>query len=255
MNQGLDGKPADGPGEEFIDPDFQPKLWPQGLKRAMVQLLGSKPDRLYSNYRMQQVMQMLHSTELEEYVYTLNNRVTYLPISSTQFFDEVFGQLQEQYAGNPIELVIDGFHKADEGVGITTLQWSLTVLNASQIRVNRLAPNALLDNVVNYTSSHGLSDYIELPGSDLVFKFPTDLADGAEWIVTSKARPEQDIGLRLTKLISVTDDETQTAVFQPRNEPILTLQNSFRDNDLLPYKAGGLLLAFALYMNTLPQEQ
>jgi hypothetical protein len=256
MNRGVDGTGWDFPGEEFIEPNFHPKKWPGGITRPMVHLLGSAPDRLYLNYRMRQVMQLLHSTELEEVLYTLDNRVTYLPISDLSFFDEVFGQEYTQFAGiATVPLTIDGTHEPDDGVGLTTIQWSVTVMAANQIRVNRLTPPALLDNVVMYTESHGLSDYVDLPGSNLKFKFPTAYSYGAEWIITSKARPVQDLGVRMANMMRATDSEVMAEIFQMKQEPYLTLANTYQDNELFPYQASALLIAFALYMDTLPQEQ
>jgi hypothetical protein len=254
-NRGRDGTSPSFPGEEFIDPSFVPRKHPQGLRRAMVQLLGQNPDRLYLNYRIQQVMKLLHSTELQEFVFTLDSRVTYLPINSTVFLEGVFGHRVQQYAGaNVVPLTVNGVHQADEGVGQTMLKWKLHVLDDTQIQIDRLTPPVLMDQITTYGQSKGLSDYIVLPGSDLIVKFPTADAVGVKWMVESAARPHQDLGLRISKLIQATDDETLTAIFGLREEPTLTLRKSFEDNTLFPYKASAILLAMAFYMDTLPQE-
>lgn len=255
MNRGRDGAPATGPGEEFVSPTFVPKKHPPGVQRAMVQLLGQRPDRLYLNFRMRQVMRMLHSTELEGLLYRLDNRVTYLPITNDEFFDEVFGQQVSQYAGGvAVPLTIHGSHAVDEGVGRTTLKWAVNVLDGTQIEVNRLTP-PLAPKTYVYTQEAGLSGYVPLEPTNLRFKFPTANAVGVEWIIDSFARPEQDIGVRLAKMISVLDDETLTAIFPSTDEPYATLKNTFEDNDLFVYKASAVLIALALYMDTLPQEQ
>lgn len=256
MNSVVGGRGPNFPGEEFIEPDFKPKKWPGGLVRPMTYLLGSSPDRLYLNYRMRQVMQLLHSTELAEFIYTLDTRVTYLPMQDTSFFAGVFGHVYAQYDGiAPVPLTIDGEHLADDGAGLTTLQWDVKVLANNQIQVDRFTPPALLDNVVMYDEDHGLSGYVELPGSDLRFKFPTAQSFASAWSIVSKAIPSQDIGVRLANMIGATDHEIMAKIFQPKQEPILTLENSYNDNDQFPYQASALLIAFALYMDTLPQEQ
>lgn len=254
MNRAVAGTHYTAPGEEFIEPDFVPKQRTGSLRRAMQYLLGTKPDRLYLNYRMRQLMQLLHSTELESRIYKLDNRVTYLPISNTQFFDQVFGREYNQYAGIAnVPLTIHGEHVADDGAGITTHQWGVTVLNTTQIRVNRLTPPTDLDNVVDFTSSNGFSGYVPLHGTGLQFRFPTASAVGAKWIVTSKARPAIDLTVKLEAFFGALEDSLLTETFRMQADD--TLENSFRDNDLLPYKASGVLIALAEYMNTLPQDE
>lgn len=254
MNRTVDGKPADFPGEEFIDPQFQPKRWPAWLSLAMRFFTGSDPDRLYLNYRMRQLMELLHSTELSQNIYLLDARVTYWPFTDIRFFEQVFGQQVEQIAGDARSLTINGTHDADEGVGRTTAQWQVTVLNSSRIQVDRLTPPVLYNNVIDYGQNNGLSDYVSLPGSRLNFKFPTAGASGCTWTITSRARPEQDLSQRLVRTLAMLDPTPIATALPAGQEPYLTLWNAWHNHSLFPYQASGAVLLLALYMNTLPQE-
>lgn len=252
LNRGRDGTHYASPGEEYIDPGFVPRQQPPELRRALSQLLGSSPDRLYLNYRLHQVMQLLHSTELEQYVYHLDPRVTYLPLTNMDFTADVFGQTVEAFNAAPA-LLVHGDHAADEGLGVTTISWRLDVLNSTQVQVQRLSP-PYTSHSVDYVSSGGLSSYVELPGSQLRCKFQTEDVVGRGWLVTSRARPTEDLSLRFARLQQTLDDRLLTAVFAGRSEPWLTLRNSYYDNPLFPYQCSGLLLAFACYAATLPQD-
>lgn len=254
MNRAKDGAHYTEPGEEFIDPAFVPRLLPRTLRRAHAALFGSAPDRLFLNYRARQVMELLHSTELEEYVYASDGRVTYLPMSQDTYFSGVFGVSYTQHAGAPLPLTIHGAHAADDGAGITTNSWALEILSPTQALLDRLTPPFTSGNVVEYTQSNGLSGYVTLPGSDLRIKFPTADAEGAAFHITSRARPGEDITARLGAFARLLDDATLSAMFLPRQEPLITFENSYRDNDLFAYKMSGLLLAAANYIEGLPQD-
>ena len=62
------------------------------------------------------------------------------------------------------------------------------------------------------------------------------------------------VRLRFLRLQQTSDDRLLAAVFAIRGEPWTTLRNSYQDNQLFPYQFSGLLLAFALYADTLPQD-
>lgn len=70
-------------GEEFV-PEFAPLYLPRSLDRVHKILFGKQPIRQELNYKLRCIMQLLHATELAEFVLQLDPRVTYLP------FDEVF---------------------------------------------------------------------------------------------------------------------------------------------------------------------
>jgi len=88
MNRGGDhGYGYDYPGEEFVLPTFRAKAVPAFLNGALRLLLGTNPDRLFLNYRMRQIMSLLHSTELNEFIYLPDSRVTYWPMADDNFMD------------------------------------------------------------------------------------------------------------------------------------------------------------------------
>lgn len=255
MNKSSIGGSSSFPGEEFIPPDFVPKKWPADLTRAMSTLLGARPDRLYLNYRMREIMAILHNTELAEYVYKNDPRVTYLPLNDEQFFgNTVFGTTYDQYEGNvEVPLTVHGEHVSDEGNGTTTLQWQITVVDGTQVEVKRLTPPPDT-KLVTYTNSNGLSTYVPLHGSGLKIKFPTASGVGTSWMLYSRARPEMALSVRAENMMGLLTDQLLLRMFPSRNEPWATLKNTYEDNPLFPYKFSAVMLALAFYMDTLPQE-
>src|SRR5690606_37703460 len=68
---GLPGAASPGyqtAGEEFVDPTFQPVALPTYLAAVRRTLFGVDPDRLMLNYRLKQLLEVIHATELAEYV-------------------------------------------------------------------------------------------------------------------------------------------------------------------------------------------
>lgn len=64
-------------GEEIVPPDFIPAALPGSINTLRRTLFGADPDRVMLNYRARQLMQVLHSTPLVEYVTSLDSRITY----------------------------------------------------------------------------------------------------------------------------------------------------------------------------------
>jgi hypothetical protein len=85
MNVGHDGHGIDELGEEFIDPLFVPRHLPPGMQSMHRILFGSVRDRLFMNYRMRQIMQIMHASPLEQDLLVQDSRITYLPFKPDLF--------------------------------------------------------------------------------------------------------------------------------------------------------------------------
>lgn len=256
---GNSGVGYNAPGEEFVDPKFVAKQVPPFLSTALARMFGAAPDRLYLNYRLWQLMSLLHTSELEEFVLALDPRVTYWPPVDNDFFDKVFVATVEQFAGPGTKLFITGEHLADEGAGIVTQQWQLTVLAGNQLEIKRLTPPPTT-TIVDYTVESELGSLIGLPGTGLEIRFPTAPV-GTAWLVTSRARPQRDPAALLHEVGSVLGEGNTNRVFNlgatidRTDEPYVTFRRLYSSNDLFPYKYGALLLGIVHYLDTLPQAQ
>lgn len=66
-------------GYEYIPQNFAPVPLSAGLKSIRRALFGENPDSLYRGVRVQELLGYIHQTELADYVYALDPRVTYWP--------------------------------------------------------------------------------------------------------------------------------------------------------------------------------
>jgi hypothetical protein len=66
-------------GWEYVPADFTPRQLSSTISRIRRFVFGLQPTPTALNYRLRQVMQLLHATELETYVLAKDPRVTYLP--------------------------------------------------------------------------------------------------------------------------------------------------------------------------------
>ncbi len=83
----LNALPAPGiAGEEYIPPEYKVRTVPPYLDQIRKILIGNNVNREVQNYRVRQLMTLLHSTSLSKYVYTMDPRVTYWPTIDMQCF-------------------------------------------------------------------------------------------------------------------------------------------------------------------------
>lgn len=66
-------------GYEYISPTFKPVTLPPRLLTLRNLLFGTTPDSLFVGLRARELLSYIHQTELAEYVYALDPRVTYWP--------------------------------------------------------------------------------------------------------------------------------------------------------------------------------
>lgn len=239
------------PGGAVIPPDYRPRRLPAFLQQMLERLYGTHPERLYQNYRLRQVMMLLHSSELESYVYGLDPRVTYLPFDDDSFFEDVFRRKTTQLAGDTSPLIVHGEHEPDEGIGVCTQRYRVEVLDDDTVEVIRQTPPLTVSRQT-YVREGGLSSYIALIGSGLRIRFHA--APGTAWQVESVARPRIDFTVLMHGVGQALTTDGYAELFSG-GEPQRTFRNLWEDHELFPYKYGGLLLAMAYYMDGLPPEE
>lgn len=83
----LNALPAPGqPGEEYIPADYKIRAVPPYLAQVRQVLLGHDTPREVQNYRVRQLMTLLHSSNLAQHIYKLDPRVTYWPTADLYCF-------------------------------------------------------------------------------------------------------------------------------------------------------------------------
>lgn len=161
----------DVPGEEYIPPDFQSVRLPTSIQRVRSVLFGDRPDRLMLNYRTRELLQLLHATELREFLTDLDPRITYQ--FGSDFADMGTGLVVTQLAGDSrIKLDVIGDLSAAYGQNNLYREWELEVLTTTAADVTQIKPSRSTEEV-EYDPGSTRSSAISLPGSALSVKFNT----------------------------------------------------------------------------------
>lgn len=241
--------PPDYPGEEFVDPDFRVLALPGPLKLVRSCLFSPTPDRAMVNYRLRQLLSLIHSCELEEFVTTPDPRVTYWPTHDTDVFDRAaFGTTIKRVVGDG-DLYVQG---SADLVAVSQLlhRWQVSVRYDGTVSVDRQT-EPLGQNVYEYTLTGGLSQALPLAGTPQTFYFRG--GPGDQWAVQTTARPLFGMPAVAEAAEQGMTDEVRSALFGGWGveEPYKTFNNLWTYHRALPYKLGGLVLALAYRSNAL----
>ena len=239
----------DMPGEEHIPSSFRVRDLPSAIQRARTQLFGFAPDRLQMNLRLFQYLQLLHSSELEEYVLDLDPRITY-SLDGDPFIS-AFRNNVEQITGNATAFYLYGAAQPDDGAGQLIHTWEVEVVSGNQLHIRQLQPRRD-DVTANYLITGGISNPLELPGSGLTFRFALPLT-GVMWFVDSRVQPRADLGEIAQNVVTGLGVSTITAIFGVApEEPYKTFYNLWNTHPQMLYRLAGLLLAVAYRTNEAP---
>jgi hypothetical protein len=116
-------------GEEFI-PEFTPVALPSYLQIARNILFGATPDKVFLNFRAYELLSLLHSTELEEFVLAADQRITYSTTGSSDFFVPKNSVVLERTGGSEYaNLNLDGAVKPDNAAGRAYLEYNVRLFS------------------------------------------------------------------------------------------------------------------------------
>lgn len=116
-------------GYEYVPEAFKPIALDSTLSTLRRTIFGATPDNYFLNVRARELLGYIHETELKQYVYALDPRVTYWPPGPTSFFENAKARVSiTQTAGDPLRLNFGGTFKANNATG-TSVQTYDVVLN------------------------------------------------------------------------------------------------------------------------------
>ncbi len=245
----MDGRqsyPADYPGEELVPPDYRPVRLPPVLQSLRTLLFGSNPDRAYLNYRLRQLLTLLHSnTLLAPYLTAVDQRLTYTVEARRrrELFTDMARGSSTQLAGPPAAFYFQGEVDADDAQGRLYHRWRVTLGNPGAVFVTRETEPG--DTVtLGYTIVNGLSSPVSLTGSALACQFePTA---GCIWDVTAWARPGINLAAVLRHCDFYLNTDNQFQLFgTDSTEPYATFRGLWLHHDELAYRLGAMVLALA----------
>jgi hypothetical protein len=226
-------------GEEFIPTEFRSITnLPNYVVKPRQVLFGNQPDWLFENYRVRQLLAIVHATPLAEYVTAFDNRITY-DVSNPDMFANVFRTTTKgegiRFAGRPGE---------PDGIGQSLRRWNISVIDEDTVRISQVLPSPRVDNI-DYTLENGWSNLLKLGGNDFYFSFNPDLNDA--WSVEQKLRPQRSLGELVANLEAATapywNDLFGVGTASGEEEPWKTFRNLWHDHPELPYRLSGFLVA------------
>jgi hypothetical protein len=227
---------------------------PTHLTLFRQKLFGNRPDRDMRNYRLHQYTQILHSTELEEYVYYADKRVTYLEHKLPELFDSASYTPRIIHAvgsGEFQQLQVLGRPSPPDENGQIFFQYRIELLDTGDVDVATL-PGRLGQELTPANFSQGLSEEIDLPGSGYKARVPEQ--EAGVWIVIVRNRPQWDLG-QIALLLENLGEENYLRLFGANPaEPYRTFSNLWSSDKPLPYRFGAFLLALAFRTDEIRQK-
>lgn len=235
------------PGDEYLPTEYLAQNLPTSLDIIRQQLFGSDPDRVMRNYRCQQLLRMLHATELEEFVLDPDPRITYDPAADTFLHPDNFMAVAKPL-NTTQKLYFAGSPGSPDDLGRCYHQWNIDVISDSTVEVIRRT-RPVSSVITEYTVTDKLSSLVPLHGSGLMVRFGE--GSGAQWRIEATERPTRTLGQMEAMLRQIGEPHMLTlfGVGSARGtqEPWLTFRNLWTKHHELPYSLGGLVLALIYY--------
>ena len=209
-------------GDEFI-PAFDVLRVPHYLRTPRRVLFGADPDKVFLNFRAFELLTLIHQTELAEFVYALDPRVTYATAGADDFFRSSTAVQIEQITGTRRAFIhISGATKADNIVGRAYYEYFVQIINDTPTTaIAELTP------ITGAASSDIVRWSVPLPLSLSNAERPVMRLETGEFLGVSNPTPLQETGLKfqvslgqvnvdLLATEAMIDFETES-IFRPRN--------------------------------------
>lgn len=261
-------------GYEYIPGDYRPLVLPQTLKTLRRVLFGSLPDQRFLNLRARELMGYVHQTELAEYVYKLDKRVTYWPEPPTNSFQFPTGITIKQVRGPTRSVAVGGEFIANNGSGRAHRQYTLTFVDPVDMFVasEELSELLMLENGLGLllqerktdgitVSAEAVNDQrqtaeqpidleiptITLPETNVRVKLGALATDPAtyqgRWYINLMANPVPAITSILPTLEILGEPVFLDLFGVTDEEPYATFKNVWFDHPLPAYRLAGLIMA------------
>lgn len=96
-------------GYEYVPAEFRPIRLTQTLNTVRKVIFGANPDNFFRDARSHELLSYIHQTELSEYIYALDPRVTYWPATTDNRFEPNKQTISvTQTYGDARQLVVTG---------------------------------------------------------------------------------------------------------------------------------------------------
>ena len=159
-------------GEEYIPPGYVETQLPTHINTARKILFGARPDPEFVNFRLCELLSLIHNTELAEFVYALDPRVTYWPRQITDFYQAQKTVTVAQTSGTPNTfLYVNGEPIANIRTGVLAADYIVRLVtrdNSVRIVVNQIDRQDVVEQELDTPGpTLGLSNPVDLPNASM----------------------------------------------------------------------------------------
>lgn len=266
---------SDVPGDELIPPGYKKIALPTYLENIRGKLFGAKPDRAMLNYRAAQLLTLIDSTDLREYITDLDNRLTY--VAGKKIPDSFFQPtISDEADSNNTKqtLILLGKPASPDVSGISyylyqaeaSLQGGADYGNLTVSRLNW--PKKEVRETLYF--ENGLSQAVSLPYSGYSIKFreanlPTTGGSGVGYMTYNGKLENEPAGLTLeqpalftikgflrpsnnfSSILSSLNNIGEPYLLQlfgtDNEEPFRTFKNCWANHPDFAYRLAGIVLA------------
>ena len=275
---------AQDAGYEYIPHSFRPAKLSDALQLIHRTLFGVNPDQRFLNLRARELLTYIHQTELAEYAYKLDHRVTYWPAINSNVLQPERQITVTQVAGAPrriavtgsftvtnaaprarqqyfvaltadgdvpaldnLLLVEDGAFFEAEDLGYLALESAVS--GPSGINVVYLQQVGVTSTAIT-TPVADFSDLpvVSLPDTKLKFRFSSAAGDTAtatgKWLIDVAVNPSPAITTILLPLELLGEPVVLELFGVAPKEPYATFKNLWFDHPLPTYRLAGFVLAY-----------
>lgn len=247
--QGSDNPGFSYPGEEFVPSVYTAKSLSVALKTVHQLIFGISPDRAQLNWRLRELLAILHSTPMVQAVLELDPRVTYLPFNNFLFTQVITGPVvQPQGVTTDLlyPLIVDNTNDQ------IYYSWKITVVDGTHVSIQVLSdPVHIPSPVVElYSVSGGISSVVSLAGSPHNIRFQPTAGD--QWLLTVLQSPTRNLMDVYSNAKQGLLQDTAAVLFgTPAVEPYLSFKNLWELSPHPSWQLCGLVLALGYRINEL----
>jgi hypothetical protein len=160
-------------GEEYIPPGYVAVALPTHINTARKILFGANPDQEFVNFRLYELLSLIHNTELAEFVYALDPRVTYWPRHVTDFYQAQKNVIVEKISGSvDTFLYINGDPEANIRTGVLSGDYIVRLLTRDggvRVVINQTGRAEVVEQSIDTPEQTiGLTPPIPLPNSPII---------------------------------------------------------------------------------------
>lgn len=253
------------PGYEYIPANFAPIDLPQTLNTVHKLLFGADPDNYFANLRARELLQYIHSTDLEPYLYQFDSRITYRAQNSNELFADFDPAPKLTVKKNsPLLLNVVGQLAADNKLGRGQREYNLKITKTA-------ATTYVLEvyDIADRVKTHNTKEIADgdvsilLPNTTVgvrlnnIARLTTDFQiddEVAEWEILLHAHPTPAIVSIMPALEFLGAPVLLELFGVAPKEPYLTFQNVWSDHPLPTYKLSGIVLAFIYRLHELRSQ-